>query len=482
MNAVAGSPDVPLCVELQGALLLHSLQHERRLAAVKQFPLKLVSRTRETTTTRAADRSAELPASLDVAAAGSAVIAGAPVHRDLFTWLQQQRQAGRRLIAIDDAACSAAPLAAGELFDDVLRLPPASRGQANPARRLLVEQFGERGFDYVGGQHTSDAVWKASRRAIVVGNTALQGRVRRSAEVEHVFARARPQLKTWLRALRIHQWVKNALIFAPAALAHVIFRPGIGGTCLLAFIAFSACASSVYVTNDLFDLDADRGHPHKYRRPFASGALSVRLGLAMALALALVAATIALCVNRWFALVLLGYYVTTWAYSIKFKRAMLFDVMLLAGLYTSRIIAGAVAASVPLSFWLLAFSVFLFLSLGFVKRYAELESMPRAKGAVAAGRGYTAADLPLVLNLGTASGYCAVVVMALYLNSPDAEVLYHHHKSLWLICPLMLYWVSRMWLLASRGQMHDDPVVFALRDRRSLAILGVLCLIVLLSI
>jgi 4-hydroxybenzoate polyprenyltransferase len=236
------------------------------------------------------------------------------------------------------------------------------------------------------------------------------------------------------------------------------------------------------VTNDLFDLAADRRHPSKRRRPFAAGTLSVRDGVKASLILLLCAALLAAFIGWLYALVLAGYYVITWAYSLRLKRIALLDVMTLAGLYTMRIIAGAAATYIELSFWLLAFSVFLFLSLGFVKRYSEVYDARKEGKPVGSARGYGAEDLALIMSLGTASGYCAVVVIALYINSGDSIAMYHHHKPLWLICPLMLFWISRAWMLTARGQMHDDPVVFALRDRVSLLILGALGLIVFLSI
>jgi 4-hydroxybenzoate polyprenyltransferase len=297
-----------------------------------------------------------------------------------------------------------------------------------------------------------------------------------------MFPGTRPSMRTWIKAIRLHQWAKNGLIFVPAVLAHVISKPQVllqGG---LAFIAFGLCASSVYMVNDLFDLAADRQHPRKRHRPFAAGLISMRGGLAVALLLFTVATIIAAAVGSRFVAVLAGYYGLTWLYSLRLKRVPLLDVMMLAGLYTLRIIAGAAAMQIPLSFWLLAFSVFMFLSLGFVKRYAELEDTRKAGKLIGHARGYRESDLPLIMSLGTAAGYCAIVVMALYINSSDSQSLYQHHKPLWLICPLMLFWISRVWIVASRGAMHDDPVVFALRDRVSLLILAALGVIVLVSI
>jgi 4-hydroxybenzoate polyprenyltransferase len=288
-------------------------------------------------------------------------------------------------------------------------------------------------------------------------------------------------IPTWMRAIRLYQWVKNALVFLPPLLGHVLLRPEVFGSALLAFISFGLCASSVYLFNDLFDIKADRAHPRKRFRPIAAGLIAPRMAACVAVILFLAGAAVALSVSFWFVLVLAGYYIVTWAYSLRFKRVALLDVMVLAALYTIRIIAGAVATNVPPSFWLLAFSVFMFLSLALIKRYAELLSTRGAEYAAGSHRPYTAEDMPLLLSLGTASGFSATVVIALYINSPESLAIYHHHKPLWLICPLMLFWISRTWLLTSRGRMQDDPIVFAVRDAVSLLIVALIGIIVIAS-
>jgi 4-hydroxybenzoate polyprenyltransferase len=368
------------------------------------------------------------------------------------------------------------------LFDEVIASDGVRNVSGDAKRAALVERFGEKGFDYVGNERADECVWRSARKAVVVGTNRQAARAGRVANLGRIFAAPRSGPKVWLKAVRLHQWVKNTLIFLPAILAHRILVPDVFLHALGAFIAFGLCASSVYLLNDLFDLSADRLHPRKRNRPFAAGLLSARSGLFASGALFCAAALLAVVVGWKFAAVLAGYYLLTWAYSLRLKRAASVDVMTLAGLYTIRIVAGSAATSIPLSFWLLAFSVFIFLSLGFVKRYTELDEARQAGNMTATGRGYTAADLPLVMTLGVAAGYCTVVVMALYINSTESQLLYTHNKPLWLICPLLLYWISRVWLLTTRGLMHDDPVVFALRDRLSLVVLGLLGLVVLLSI
>jgi 4-hydroxybenzoate polyprenyltransferase len=272
------------------------------------------------------------------------------------------------------------------------------------------------------------------------------------------------------RLMRPHQWAKNLLLGVPLLAAHRMADAAAVIAVLGAFVAFCLCASSVYVLNDLFDLDADRAHPRKCRRPLAAGTVSIRAATALIGVLLAVAVTLTLWLPPKFELTLGTYYALTLLYSLVLKGLVLVDALALAGLYTLRIIAGATAASVALSFWLLLFSIFLFLSLAFVKRYAELDALRRRFKLTADGRGYHVDDLPLLQTLGSSAGYLSVLVLALYINSPEIAALYHRPKFIWLLCVLMLYWVSRVWMVAHRGAMHDDPVVFALKDRTSLVI------------
>ncbi len=280
---------------------------------------------------------------------------------------------------------------------------------------------------------------------------------------------ARRRARAALRSLRPHQWVKNALVFLPPLLAHSV-QPALWLKALLAFVAFSLCASSVYVLNDLLDLHADRAHARKRHRPFASGELPLGFGLWAAPVLLALSVAVAWALSPAFGGVLGAYYSVTVGYSLWLKRVALLDVLILAGLYTVRIIAGGVAAQVVVSEWLLGFSLFLFTSLAFVKRYSEVHALRREGRDEAHGRGYRAQDLELLQSLGASAGYLAVLVLALYVSSQDVTRLYLHPERLWALVPLMLYWVSRVWLLAHRGQMHDDPIVFAIRDRQSYAV------------
>ena len=343
----------------------------------------------------------------------------------------------------------------------------------------LSRRFGERGFDYVGNEARDLHVWNRARHAIVVNaSPALARRAADVSKVERVFERNGGRMRAWVRALRLHQWLKNLLIFLPLLTAHLVLVPDAVLRSALAFFSFCVCASGVYLLNDLLDLDADRRHPRKRLRPFAAGTLPITSGVVAAPLLTLAAFALALAISKLFALALAAYYVLTLTYSFGFKRIAMLDTVVLAALYTIRIIAGTAALRIGVSFWLLAFSMFLFLSLAMIKRYTELRALHMAGDSRSAGRGYAVGDLPLVQSLGGASGYLAVLVLALYINSSASELLYRHPPVLWLLCPLLLYWISRAWLIAHRGNMHDDPVVFALTDRTSRLLLAIAVVIV----
>jgi 4-hydroxybenzoate polyprenyltransferase len=303
----------------------------------------------------------------------------------------------------------------------------------------------------------------------------LRGRLRqRGVVVEREFHERAAPVRAVRKAVRLHQWAKNVLIFVPMLLAHTM-RVNVVAEALLGFVSFSLCASATYIANDLLDIEADRRHPAKRLRPFAAGDLSVKTGVALsgvllAGALAIAILLLPLSFLAW----MLVYLATTLSYSLYFKRVVLVDVILLSGLYTLRMLAGSAATRVPISPWLGAFALFLFLSLAMVKRFSELQNT-RARGqTLANGRGYLLVDIEQMRSFGTASAYASVVVFSFYIGAHEVTDLYPHSNRLWLITPLMILWLSRVWLLASRGELNEDPVIFALTDGMSLLIgLGV---------
>jgi 4-hydroxybenzoate polyprenyltransferase len=283
-----------------------------------------------------------------------------------------------------------------------------------------------------------------------------------------------------VRALRVQQWVKNFLLFVPLIVGHKFTHSDLLVRALISFIAFSFCASSVYVTNDILDIEADREHPRKKNRPFASGALQIKMGVIIAILLFAIGMGISiLFLPFYFSAALLAYMVASTAYSLKLKKIASVDVIILASLYTLRVLAGGIAVDVFPTTWLLGFSIFIFLSLAFVKRYSELQMLKENGNAMASRRGYLVGDLELLRSLGPASGYLSVLVLALYINSPEVRLLYKRPSILWLVCLLLLLWVTRLWVLTNRGKVSDDPLVFTVTDSRSYMIGAVMVLVIL---
>jgi 4-hydroxybenzoate polyprenyltransferase len=455
----------PIVVDLNGTLVHTDTQHESALRFMRDKPaavLRIPSwwRTGKAGIKRGISNATHVdPGAL-------------PYNLALVSWLRQQRARGRLIVlcTASDMAIASAIATHLDLFDEVM----ASDGLVNLAGQhkadALERRFGRGGFDYAGNANADLLVWERARRAILVNaSDAVSARAARRFDVEHVFAPPGAGLRVAARALRVHQWMKNLLLFIPLLAAH---RYGVlyaWEALLLAFLAFSLCASAVYIGNDLLDLDSDRQHPRKRHRPFASGVLPAWVGVVAAPVLLAASMVLAMGVGGHFLQWMLFYFFVTCLYSWRLKRLVLVDCLTLAMLYTLRIVAGASAVQVPLSFWLLAFSGFLFLSLAFLKRYAELQVQILAGQTRAHGRGYLTADAPLLQMLGVSSAYAAVVVLALYLNSDAVAVLYRAPQIVWGAVPVILFWVSWMWLRAHRGQMHDDPMVFAVKDRVSLS-------------
>ncbi|TDY25421.1 4-hydroxybenzoate polyprenyltransferase [Paraburkholderia sp. BL6665CI2N2] len=399
-----------------------------------------------------------------------------PYDKQVIDWLSGQRAAGRTLALATTSHEHVAARIAEHLgiFDKVFANSEQLSRSAYVKRDTLVAEYGEKGFDYVGNSHDDISVWQAADRAYVVNPLmGVERAARKHGNVERVFENRSPPLKVCAKSLRLHQWLKNLLIFVPLLAGHHIASLPLVALALVAFLVFGMCASSVYLLNDLLDLEDDRHHPVKCRRPLASGAMPLLLGVLLFPALLAVSFAVAWVFLPWrFCVVMLAYYVLTLAYSLALKRQVIVDVVVLAALYTTRIIAGVTAIGVHLTFWLLAFSMFIFLSLALVKRYAELYAMQKDGRANVRGRGYLASDLPLLSSLGAASGFVAVLVLALYIQDHDTTILYRHPQVIWLSCPLLLYWISRIWIITHRGNMRDDPIVFAARDLTSLVVIA----------
>lgn len=391
-------------------------------------------------------------------------------NHDVLDYIRKWREKGGRTVLVTATDQHVARGIADHLglFDEVYGSDGVRNLKGREKAGFLVERYGAGNYDYIGDADADIPVWSSARRAITAGLSPRErDRVRsQGGEVLHLDV-PRGGLRPYVEALRPHQWSKNILVFLPLIAAHE-GSPSSWIAAIFAFLCFSLVASGVYVLNDLLDLSADRSHPRKRYRPLASGALPLDHGTLMVPGLLGGGLVLALFVWRLeFLAVMALYVVVTLAYSLGLKRKPVVDICTLAGLYTLRIFAGGAATGLPISEWLLAFSIFFFFSLAAVKRQGELVDVVNSGRGKPAGRGYEGNDHLILSMMAIGSGYVAVLVMALYLDTPNVRELYAHPVYLWGICPILLYWVSRMVMIAHRGRMDDDPIVFAVKDRTS---------------
>jgi 4-hydroxybenzoate polyprenyltransferase len=470
----AGS-GIPLCVDLDGTLIRTDLLWESLFAFAGHSPEKL-GLVFGWLLKGKAQLKKKLAESVDLN------VAYLPYNATFVEWLVEQRAAGRRLVlatASDEILAHRVAAHLG-IFDELL----ASNGTLNLKGRnkakVLHQRFGG-AFDYAGNSAADWEIWRECRQIIAVDTSGpLTRRLAKTNRLTDQFHTAKSKTTVWLRALRLHQWIKNILIFLPIIAAHkALDRDRLLPT-VIAFFAFSLAASASYLGNDLVDLAADRIHPRKRFRPIAAG--DVRIPAAAAASVALFAAGVALAADTGSLIVaalVFAYALTSFTYSMSLKKIALLDVYTLSGLYTARIVVGSAAGRVPLSGWFLSFSIFLFLSLGFAKRAAELHRVIIAHAPPQVpGRGYSATDFLPVMCFGIASAFAAALVLALYMQSAIVQALYRHPQLLWAIFPICLYWLTRVWLLAERGELQEDPISFAVKDRTTWLLLA-LCGIIL---
>ncbi len=466
--------NTPLVVDLDGTLTRSDLLYESVCALLKNNLLYLLALPFWLLGGKAALKR-------QIARRADVAVDLLPWNDEFLSWLKEQKAAGRRLVLATASDKKYADAVAEHLsiFDDVI----ASDGSTNLSGQWKLDAIkatlNNASFEYAGNAPVDAKIWQQAAGAVVVNPIGGAASAAASATtVRKTFDDKGSTLAALMRAMRPHQWLKNVLVFVPLGLSHHLADwPLVIQSCL-AFIAFSACASGVYLVNDLLDLPSDRAHASKRKRPFAAGDLSLAVGGVAAVLLTVLAFGIALILPLGFLVALANYFVLTLLYSSILKRAALIDVLTLAGLYTLRLLAGASAIQVEASFWLLSFSMFTFFSLALIKRYSELMEQIAQGKVHLAGRGYREVDLPLLGQMGIASGYLAVMVLALYIDSDAVKQLYSTPQALWMLCPSMLYWISRLWLLTRRGEMHEDPVVFTIEDRRThwLVLFGAFCI------
>lgn len=478
-DSIATTTPAPLFVDLDGTLVATDLLWESALELIRNQPLAVfrlpfwLSQGRAVLKRRIAEQ-IELN------------VATLPYRPEVVSQLQAEHEAGRTVVLATASEKFLADQVAEHLgcFSAVI----ASDGTHNlkgSAKLEAIQDWAGPGvpFEYIGDSTADLPIWAAAERAVAVNpGRSLLGQARRLGIDPTVLQTSGGWLKPMIRAIRPHQWAKNILLFVPIITAHRVSDLGAVAAVAAAYLAFSMAASSGYLFNDLLDLKSDRRHKSKRHRPIASGQLPIPQAIAMCGGLLLGSLGVAGALSMAFLGMVVLYLVLTTAYSLYLKRKLMVDVICLGGLYTHRILAGGVAASIVISTWLLAFSMFLFLSLAFVKRYIELDGLPETDGkSKLSGRGYMPGDLDMVRSVGTSCGCLAVLVVCLYINSPEVTVLYRHAKILWLACPVILYWISRVWFLAQRRELTHDPVVFAITDKISYLAGATLVIILLLA-
>jgi 4-hydroxybenzoate polyprenyltransferase/phosphoglycolate phosphatase-like HAD superfamily hydrolase len=452
------SSSVPLCIDLDGTLIKTDLLYESLARLLKQKPWLLLMvpfwclRGRAVLKRRIAQHV-------------SVNVASLPYNLPLLEWLRHQKAANRRLVLATAAEESLARQVADYigLFDGVLASDGLTNLKGKQKLRALREEAGV-AFDYVGNSRADLEIWQHCKSAITVGvSSSLLKRVRESVRNVAIFDVRLRDPRSYAAALRLHQWAKNVLIYIPLITAHQIFDPVMLVKSSLSVLLFSLCTSAQYVLNDLIDLEADRQHPKKQSRPFASGSIPLQTGFIMAPVLLVVSIIGALLLSKWFALLLISYFALSFFYSLHLKKIVLLDAFILSGLYMTRIIAGHLVTGVPFSIWLLSFAFFVFLSLAFDKRWLELDNTRRTDRVVL-GRGYEVGDIAQVNLFGVCSAFLSVVIFILYLQSDKVKEMYKQPELLWVLSPLFLYWISRIWILSSRGKINEDPVIFVLKD------------------
>ena len=464
----------PLCVDLDGTLIRSDLLIESLLSLLRKnvfflflLPLWLFG-GKAALNQQVAER-----VELDVSRL--------PYNDVFLGFLREEKRRGRVLVLATASNQKYAAQVADhlDLFDHVWASDAAVNLSGHAKAEKIVAAFGEGGFDYAGNSRADLLVWRRARCAIAVNvSDKLCRQAQALSSSAQRFESEPVSLAVHFNALRTHQWLKNLLLFVPLIMAHEVKDTQLLMQASLAFLSFCLCASSVYLPNDLLDLSTDRRHPVKCNRAIASGRLPIGRVIVLIPALLGLGIAVALALPAEFLAVLLLYYATTLAYSLFFRRMALVDVMVLAGLYAVRVLAGGVATSIGLSFWLLGFSIFLFLSLALLKRYSDLLLTDSENLEQVTGRGYRTGDIEGLAQSGLTSGYMSVLVLAFYINSEQVVRYYVYPELIWLLCPLLLFWINRVWLLARRGEVKKDPVLFALEDRVSycLGFAGVLIL------
>lgn len=463
-SGVAARQDrlVPLCVDLDHTLIRSDILWEsivqlwRSPVGVLRVLLALLLGGKAAFKTLLAETTEIDPACL-------------PYREDVLEFARSQHEIGRDVVLATATHRIVAQRIADHLglFVRVFATDSGTNLSGAHKRAALESAYGKHGFDYVGDHQKDLAIFSVAREALLVSpSRSLLEKATARGNVSRVFSENQPMMRIIAQALRLHQWAKNILLAVPLLTAHMVLNLEAWISVIIAFLGFSLVASATYLVNDLIDLQSDRLHAQKRFRPLASGRLPIPTGLILTIALGLLGFTLSIVfLPLGFVHYLVAYAVLTLGYSFALKRLLVVDVLALAVLYTLRILAGGVAIGVVVSEWLLMFSLFVFFSLAFLKRFIELKGSDGS--AQLSGRGYSAVDLETMRVVGVCSGLISALILSLYISSAAVSQLYRSPQMLWLLCPLLVYWIARIWFLAARGEVHHDPVVFALVDWRS---------------
>jgi len=462
-NSVPSNYIPPLFVDLDGTLVKSDLLLESILDVIKRNPIFLLHmpywllRGKAYFKQQIAER-AHIDSRL------------LPYNETFVSFLKSERVKGRYLFLASGSHETIVHQIADHFgfFQKVL----ASDGKLNLTGERKLEEIlkisKEGEFDYAGNAPVDLKIWSHCRTAILVNpRKGLEKTLRRIDKPVEVFEEREAGLYPYLKAIRVHQWIKNILLFVPLITSHKWDQPYLLFNLIAGFLSFSFVASSGYLLNDFLDLESDRNHPRKCMRPVTRGDIPLSVAGILMFLLLLGGFALGMFLSIKFAGILFIYIIISQAYSMRFKSIVFLDVVILSSLYTIRVISGAILINVYLSFWLLAFSMFIFLSLALIKRCSELTKLVKIENAAAKGRDYRVSDLGNLYNMGTTSGYLSVLVLALYINSNEVMIHYKHPEILWLLCPTILYWVSRLWLKTGRGEMDDDPIIFTIKDSTS---------------
>lgn len=409
-----------------------------------------------------------------------------PYREKVLDFIKEEKEKGRKVYLLTAANQRIADEVASHLgcFAGAFGSNDKINLSGEQKLKRVYQIVGHAKFDYIGNSKADTPIWEKSNKIIVVNpTTSIKNKLKKFNNIQAINTNQNiKKIKTLIKGLRVHQWTKNLLLFLPIIMAHQFTDVNLLGSVLWAFISFSFCASAVYILNDLLDIETDRKHPSKKTRPLASGMMSVQTSVLLIFLFLLTSVFISIKVlSTAFLLILIIYMILTTAYSIILKQIMLIDVMVLGGLYTLRITAGSIASRVDVSSWLLVFSMFFFLSLAFMKRYADLILMKQNNYDEIAGRGYHIDDLDIVQKSGITSGFVAMLVLALYINSEHVIELYKSPILIWFMIPVLFYWLMRMWMVANRGKMTDDPIIYAMRDKTTYVAMIIIVIIMLLA-